>query len=108
MIKDFKFFKKDDRINPTKLLNYHKLIIRYYYGSRFNLNPGQPNYNAGGLIFDQTNFFINNGHITNYGEVRSYYKESYRYLNNDVDLITDEDHEELVRMVEYEYSTRDL
>jgi hypothetical protein len=33
--------------------------------------------------------------------VRSYYKIAYEHLNHGEDIITDEDHENLISMVEY-------
>jgi hypothetical protein len=99
MISDFKFFQKDNNPTTTQLRKYHKrLLSRYTY--RFNLYPGQPNYNAGGLISNQTIEFINQGHITSYNEVRYYYSESYRFLSNHTDIISDDDHQEFIRSVE--------
>ena len=71
------------------------------YTHRFNLYPGQTNYNAGGLIFYTVLDFINGEQLTSYNEVRSYYKVAYEHLNHGEDIITDEDHEDLVREVEY-------
>jgi len=99
MISDFKFFQKKDNPTPEQLRKYHKrLLSKYTY--RFNLYPGQPNYNAGGLISHQTIEFINQGHITSYGEIRSYYSLNYAYLSLGNDIITDDDHNEFIRSVE--------
>ena len=100
MISDFKFFQKDNNPTTTQLRRYHKrLLSRYTY--KFNLYPGQTNYNAGGLIFYTVLDFINGEQLTSYNEVRSYYKVAYQHLNRGEDIITDEDHEDLVRAVEY-------
>jgi len=99
MISDFKFFQKVDNPTTTQLRKYHKrLLSRYTY--RFNLYPGQTNYNAGGLISDRTIEFINQGQLTSYGEIRSYYSLNYAYLSGGEDIITDEVHQELIRSVE--------
>jgi hypothetical protein len=97
----FKFFEKNSEVTITQLHRYHKrLLDRYTY--RFNLYPGQSNYNAGGLIFYNVEDFINQEQLTSYSEVRSYYKISYQHLNHGEDIITDEDHDHLIRMVRYE------
>ena len=99
-MKPFKFFEKNCEITITQLHRYHKrLLDRYTY--RFNLYPGQSNYNAGGLIFHTVREFINQRQLTSYNEVRSYYKIAYEHLSHGEDVITDEDHEDLVRAVEY-------
>jgi hypothetical protein len=99
-MKSFKFFQKGNYPTTTQLRRYHKrLLSRYTY--RFNLYPGQSNYNAGGLIFYTVLDFINEGQLTSYNEVRSYYKVAYEHLSHGEDVITDEDHEDLVRAVEY-------
>jgi hypothetical protein len=99
-MKTFKFFQKGYNPTTTQLRRYHKrLLSRYTY--KFNLYPGQPNYNAGGLIFYTVLDFINGEQLTSYNEVRSYYKVAYQHLNHGEDIITDEDHEDLVRAVEY-------
>ena len=99
MIRPFKFFQKDNNPTTTQLRKYHKrLLSRYTY--RFNLYPGQTNYNAGGLISDQTIEFINQGQLTSYGEVRSYYRLNYTYLSGGEDIITDDEHNEFIRSVE--------
>jgi hypothetical protein len=99
-MKPFKFFEKNGEVTITQLHRYHKRILdRYTY--RFNLYPGQPNYIAGGLIFDTVQGFINREQLISYSEIRSYYKISYHYLNGDEDIITDDNHEDLVRAVEY-------
>lgn len=96
----FKFFEKNSEVTITQLHRYHKRILdRYTY--KFNLYPGQSNYEVGGLIFHTTKDFINQRQLTSYNEVRSYYKISYGYLNGDEDIITDDDHDDLVRSVEY-------
>jgi hypothetical protein len=97
----FKFFQKDIGPAVIQLHKYHKKLIDIYM-FEYNLHRGEPNHDASEMIGAQVIYFIDNGHITSFGEIRSYYKESYRYLNNDVDTITDEEHENLVRMVEYE------
>ena len=90
-MKPFKFFEKVDNPTTTQLHRYHKRILdRYTY--KFNLYPGQTNYNAGGLIFYSVEDFINQGQLTSYNEVRSYYKISYQHLNHGEDIITDFDH----------------
>ena len=100
-MKPFKFFEKNSEVTITQLHRYHKRILdRYTY--RFNLYPGQSNYNAGGLIFYNVEDFINQEQLTSYSEVRSYYKISYQHLNHGEDIITDEDHDHLIRMVRYE------
>jgi hypothetical protein len=74
-------------------------LSRYVY--RFNLYPDQPNYNAGSLISNTTISFINQHQLTSYGEVRSYYRLNYEYLLGDeIDVITDEEHDEIIRSVE--------
>jgi hypothetical protein len=99
-VKTFKFFQKGNNPTTTQLRRYHKrLLSRYTY--KFNLYPGQTNYNAGGLIFYTVLDFINGEQLTSYNEVRSYYKVAYQHLNHGEDIITDEDHEDLVRAVEY-------
>jgi hypothetical protein len=124
-MKTFKFFQKQERVftdwmdqmddyhlggirpqepagpTTTQLHRYHKRVLDRYVHA-FNLNPGQPNYNAGGLIYETVIRFINNGQLTSYNEIRSYYRIAYEYLNHGEDLISDEDHEDFVRMVEYE------
>jgi hypothetical protein len=99
-MRNFKFFQSPVAPTPTQLRRYHKrLLSRYTY--RFNLYPGQPNYNAGGLISDTTISFINQHQLTSYGEVRSYYRLNYEYLLGDeIDVITDEEHDEIIRSVE--------
>ncbi len=100
MIKPFKFLQKNSEITTTQLHRYHKRVLdRYKY--KFNLYPGQSNYNAGGLIFYTVMDFINEEQLTSYNEVRSYYKIAYEHLSHGEDVITDEDHEDLVRSVEY-------
>ncbi len=100
MIKPFKFLQKNSEITTTQLHRYHKrLLDRYTY--KFNLYPGQSNYNAGGLIFYTVQDFINEEQLTNYNEVRSYYKVAYEHLSHGEDVITDEEHEDFVRLVEY-------
>jgi hypothetical protein len=99
-MKSFKFFQKGNYPTTTQLKKYHiRLLSRYTY--RFNLYPGQSNYNAGGLIFYTVLDFINEGQLTSYNEVRSYYRVAYEHLSHGEDVITDEDHEDLVRAVEY-------
>ena len=99
-MKPFKFFQKIDNPTTTQLRRYHKrLLSRYTY--KFNLYPGQPNYNAGGLIFYTVLDFINGEQLTSYNEVRSYYKVAYEHLSHGEDVITDEEHEDFVRSVEY-------
>jgi len=99
-MKTFKFFQKNCEVTTTQLRRYHKrLLDRYTY--KFNLYPGQSNYNAGGLIFYTVQDFINGEQLTSYNEVRSYYRIAYEHLNHGEDVITDEDHEDLVRAVEY-------
>jgi hypothetical protein len=99
-MKPFKFLQKNSETAITQLHRYHKRILdRYTY--RFNLYPGQPNYNAGGLIFDTVQGFINQEQLTSYREIRSYYSLNYAYLSGGNDIISDEDHEDLVRSVEY-------
>jgi hypothetical protein len=101
MIKPFKFLQKNSEITTTQLHRYHKrLMDRYKY--RFNLYPGQSNYNAGGLIFYTVMDFINEEQLTSYNEVRSYYKVAYEHLSHGEDVITDEEHDHLIRMVQYE------
>jgi hypothetical protein len=96
---NFKFFQKDNNPTTTQLRKYHKrLLSGYTY--RFNLYPGQTNYNAGGLISDRTIEFINQGQLTTYREIRSYYSLNYAYLSGGEDIITDEVHQELIRSVE--------
>ena len=98
-MKTFKFLTSN-KPTTTQLRRYHKrLLSRYTY--KFNLYPGQSNYNAGGLIFYTVLDFINGEQLTSYNEVRSYYKVAYQHLNHGEDIITDEDHEDLVRAVEY-------
>ena len=98
-MKPFKFFQNYNNPTATQLRKYHKrLLSRYTY--RFNLYPGQTNYNAGGLISDQTIEFINQGQLTSYCEIRSYYSLNYAYLSGGEDIITDEVHQELIRSVE--------
>jgi hypothetical protein len=100
MIKPFKFLQKNSEITTTQLHRYHKrLLDRYKY--KFNLYPGQSNYNAGGLIFYTVMDFINEEQLTSYNEVRSYYKVAYEHLSHGEDVITDEEHEDFVRSVEY-------
>ncbi len=100
MIKPFKFLQKNSEITTTQLHRYHKrLMDRYKY--KFNLYPGQSNYNAGGLIFYTVMDFINEEQLTSYNEVRSYYKVAYEHLSHGEDVITDEEHEDFVRSVEY-------
>jgi len=100
-MKTFKFFQKNCEVTTTQLHRYHKrLMDRYKY--RFNLYPGQSNYNAGGLIFYTVLDFINGEQLTSYNEVRSYYKVAYEHLNHGEDVITDEEHEHLIGMVQYE------
>ena len=100
-MKPFKFFEKNGEVTITQLHRYHKrLLDRYTY--RFNLYPGQSNYNAGGLIFYNVEDFINQEQLTSYNEVRSYYKISYQHLSHGEDVITDEEHEHLIGMVRYE------
>jgi hypothetical protein len=99
-MKSFKFLQKNGEITTTQLHRYHKRVLdRYKY--KFNLYPGQSNYNAGGLIFYTVMDFINEEQLTSYNEVRSYYKVAYEHLSHGEDVITDEDHEDLVRSVEY-------
>lgn len=99
-MKSFKFLQKNSEITTTQLHRYHKRILdRYKY--KFNLYPGQSNYNVGGLIFYTVMDFINEEQLTSYNEVRSYYKVAYEHLSHGEDVITDEDHEDLVRSVEY-------
>ena len=74
-------------------------MSRYTY--KFNLYPGQPNYYSGGLIFDTVRGFIDEEQLTSYNEVRSYYKVAYEHLSHGEDVITDEEHEDFVRSVEY-------
>lgn len=99
MIKDFKFFQKDNNPTTTQLRKYHKrLLSRYTY--RFNLYPGHPNYNAGGIISDRTIEFINQGQLTSYREIRSYYSLNYAYLSGGEDIISEDNHQEFIRSVE--------
>ena len=99
-MRSFKFFQKVDNPTTTQLRRYHKrLLSRYTH--RFNLYPGQTNYNAGGIISDRTIEFINQGQLTSYREIRSYYSLNYAYLSGGEDIISDDDHEDLVRAVEY-------
>jgi hypothetical protein len=99
-MKSFKFLQKNSEITTTQLHRYHKrLTDRYKY--RFNLYPGQSNYNAGGLIFYTVQDFINEEQLTSYNEVRSYYKVAYEHLSHGEDVITDEEHEDFVRSIEY-------
>ena len=98
-MKPFKFFQMDHYPTTTQLRKYHKrLLSRYTY--KFNLYPGQPNYNAGGLIHDRTIDFINQGLLTSYNEIRSYYSLNYAYLSGGENIITDDDHLEFIRSVE--------
>ena len=100
MIKPFKFLQKNSETTITQLHRYHKRILsRYTY--KFNLYPGQPNYYSGGLIFDTVRGFIDEEQLTSYNEVRSYYKVAYEHLSHGEDVITDEEHEDFVRSVEY-------
>ena len=100
MIKPFKFLQKNSETTITQLHRYHKRILsRYTY--KFNLYPGQPNYYSGGLIFDTVRGFIDEEQLTSYSELRSYYKIAYEHLNHGEDIITDEEHENLISMVEY-------
>ena len=97
---DFKFFQKNGEVTITQLHRYHKrLLDRYVY--RFNLYPGQINYEAGGLIFHTTKDFINQRQLTSYREIKSYYSLNYAHLSGGNDIISDEEHEDLVRSVEY-------
>ncbi len=99
-MKSFKFLQKNSEITTTRLHRYHKRVLdRYKY--KFNLYPGQSNYNAGGLIFYTVMDFINEEQLTSYNEVRSYYKVAYEHLSHGEDVITDEEHEDFVRSVEY-------
>ncbi len=99
-MKSFKFLQKNSEITTTQLHRYHKRVLdRYKY--KFNLYPGQSNYNAGGLIFYTVMDFINEEQLTSYNEVRSYYKVAYEHLSHGEDVITDEEHEDFVRSVEY-------
>ncbi len=99
-MKDFKFFQKVDNPTSEQLRKYHKRLLNHYT-YRFNLYPGQPNYNAGGLISYRTIEFINEGQLTTYREIRSYYSLNYAYLSGGEDIISDDDHEDFVRSVEY-------
>lgn len=99
MISDFKFFQKDNNPTRTQLRKYHKRLLNNYT-YRFNLYPGQPNYNAGGLISDRTIEFINEGQLTSYREIRSYYSLNYAYLSGGEDIISEDNHQEFIRSVE--------
>jgi hypothetical protein len=88
-----------------KLHKYHKkLLSRYTY--TFNLYPGQSNYHAGGMIYNTVVGFINDAQLTSYSEIRNYYKNAYGYLSNDTDIISNEDHDYIIRVAEYECQSR--
>ena len=93
----FKFFHKNSNITHiNELRRYHTSLLNVYR-HRFNLYPGEENYISGGLITNTVNHFINDGQITSYGEIRFYYAESYRFLTNNTDIITEEMHRGFIR-----------
>lgn len=96
----FKFLTSN---KPTteQLRRYHKRILGRYI-NRFNLNPGQPNYEAGGMIFSAVNHFINDGHLTTFDEVRRYYVIAYEHLSNGEEIVDDFDHNGFIWAVSWE------
>lgn len=79
----------------TQLHRYHKRVLDRYVQAH-NLNPGQPNYDAGGLIYSAVIHFINERQLTSYNEVRSYYRIAYEHLNHGEDIIDDFVHNGIV------------
>ena len=75
----------------TCLHRYHKRLLGRYCDV-FNLNPGQPNYNAGGLICNTVIDFINREQLTTYSEIRRYYAIAYHHLSHVDDIIDDFNH----------------
>ena len=97
----FKFLSDDNGYTITNLCRYHKRLLDRYI-TKFNLYPGKINYNAAQLIVNTTINFIINENLTTYNEIRSYYRISYQYLlNGDYDVITDEDHEDIINSITY-------
>lgn len=93
----FKFFHKNRNITHSQELKRYHTSLSNAYISHFNLYPGEENYISGGLITNTVDHFINDGQITSYGEIRFYYAESYRFLTNDTDIISDDVHYGFVR-----------
>jgi hypothetical protein len=94
MIRPFKFLT-NNRPTFEQLRRYHKRVLDRYVQA-YNLNPGQPNYDAGGMIYSAVNHFINEGQLTSYNEIRSYYRIAYEHLNHGEDIIDDFDHNGII------------
>lgn len=92
----FKFFKNNEDVTfITHLKRYHKRLLDRYVQT-FNLYPGQPNYEAGGMICHTVINFINHGQLTSYSEIRSYYRIAYEHLNHGEDIIDDLQHNGII------------
>jgi hypothetical protein len=92
----FKFFHKNSNITHTnELKRYHTSLLNVYR-NRFNLYPGQEHYISGSLITNTVNYFIDEGQLTSYREIRAYYHAAYELLCGD-DIITDEMHRGFIR-----------
>jgi hypothetical protein len=104
----FKFLSGANTTDYTiRLRRYHKRLLNRYC-EVFNLNPGQPNYHAGYLIFNTVNHFINEGQLTSYDEIRRYYAIAYRHLSNMDDIIEDFEHSAFMYLVNYPEQTDNI
>lgn len=96
-MREFKFFDKNDNPTITQLLNYNRRIKNAYI-YMLNLSEGNDEHTAVIFISDMTIDFINNGQLTSYNEIRSYYHVSFENMAVNIygNVITDTEHEFLI------------
>lgn len=97
-MKQFKFFHKNDDPTVAQLLNYNRRI-RCAYINMLNLLEGSDEHTAVVFINETTSDWINEGQLTTYGEIRSYYNVSFENMAVNIygTVITDTEHEFLIR-----------
>jgi hypothetical protein len=97
-MKQFKFFHKNDDPTVAQLLNYNRRI-RCAYINMLNLVEGSDEHTAVVYINETTSDWINEGQLTTYGEIRSYYQVSFENMSVNIygTVITDAEHEFLIR-----------
>ena len=103
-MKPFNFFKgyvysDEYTLPPTteQLLNYNRRIKNAYI-HMLNLTEGCDEYTAIVFINETSYDWINEGQLTTYGEIRSYYHVSFENMAVNIygTVITDNDHEFLI------------
>lgn len=97
-MKQFKFFHKNDDPTVAQLLNYNRRI-RCAYINMLNLVEGGDEHTAVVFINETTYDWINQGQLTTYSEIRSYYNVSFENMAVNIygTVITDIEHEFLIR-----------